>query len=299
MKSCRRIPVRALLAVAVLFGAPARAPANDLTLRVVADSAERSALLHLPAKFDPRRYYPVVFGFHGGLGNAEGYIANSRLFDKAEAAGFVAVCPEGTPVIGNHRVWNSGSEYVRSSRGADDVGFTRALLNAVMTRVGIDRKRVYATGFSNGGQMDYRLALEASDIIAAIAPMSGATLSEGAEPPRPVPVMHFHGTTDTVYPFDGGLGPHSIGRTPHVPVAAVISQWVRFNHASEAPEILSHEGWQEQMHAGTTPVVLVLVEGLGHQIAGGTDDRLPGQALRDTPDSVELALRFFLDHPMP
>jgi len=46
-------------------------------------------------------------------------------------------------------------------------------------------------------------------------------------------------------------------------------------------------------------VVLVLVEGMGHQIAGGGDDHLPGQPMRAQPDAIGMALGFFLDHPMP
>jgi poly(3-hydroxybutyrate) depolymerase len=46
------------------------------------------------------------------------------------------------------------------------------------------------------------------------------------------------------------------------------------------------------------PVVLVLVDGMGHQTAGGDDDRLPGQARRDSPDAVAMALKFFADHPL-
>jgi hypothetical protein len=30
-----------------------------------------------------------------------------------------------------------------------------------------------------------------------------------------------------------------------------------------------------QVHAGPAPVTLVLINGMGHQIAGGSDDHLP------------------------
>jgi hypothetical protein len=37
---------------------------------------------------------------------------------------------------------------------------------------------------------------------------------------------------------------------------------------------------------------------VGHQIAGGLDDRLPQQALKDAPEAIDLALKFFAEHPL-
>ena len=90
-------------------------------------------------------------------------------------------CPQGTALFGagNHRVWNSGAEYAVASRNADDVAFTEALIREIGAKYPVDSKRIYATGFSNGGQMSYRVALELSQRIAAIAPMSGGRLAGG------------------------------------------------------------------------------------------------------------------------
>ena len=287
----------AALVLAVLALAPAKA--DDMTLSVVVAGQQRTAFVHLPQGFDRTKTYPLVIGFHGGLGNAENYIQASDLFEKSARAGFVAICPEGTAIVGPHRIWNSGPEYARASGNADDVAFTRALIGQAEAQYRVDPKRIYATGFSNGGQMSYRLALELSDKIAAIAPMSGARASDGLKPLRSVPVMHFHGTADSVYPVDGGLGRRSIGRTPHVSIANVIGEWVMINGAALSPRVTSHDGWQEHVYSGGAPVELVLVDGMGHQIAGGNDDHLPDQPMRATPDAVAMALVFFTSHPMP
>jgi polyhydroxybutyrate depolymerase len=300
----RRAFALAALALAALFLAgPAPASASDATLTIDVGGVQRTAFVHAPDRIDPARRYPLVIGFHGGAGNAQGYIENSQLFAKGEAAGFIVVCPQGTPIPmrlpGDHRIWNSGAEYEQPSGGADDVAFTRLIIDRLSRMYAIDAKRVFVTGFSNGGQLAYRLALELPDRIAAIAPMSGGRLAGDERPSRPVPVMHFHGTADTVYPLAGGLGPNSIGRTPHVGIDDVIDEWRRFDSADPTSTIEPHDGWEVHRHAGATPVVLVLVLGMGHQIAGGRDDHLPGQAMRDQPDAVGMALSFFLDHPMP
>src|SRR5208283_898882 len=52
----------------------------------------------------------------------------------------------------------------------------------------------------------YRLAAELSDRIAAIAPVAGTMAIDKYNPKRPVPVMHFHGTSDKLVPFDGPRG---------------------------------------------------------------------------------------------
>jgi len=44
----------------------------------------------------------------------------------------------------------------------------------VARRAPLDRSRVYATGLSTGSMMAYRLAAEALDLVAAIAPVAGS-----------------------------------------------------------------------------------------------------------------------------
>ncbi len=112
-------------------------------------------------------------------------------------------------------------------------------------------------------------------------------------------MLYFHGTADGFYPFEGGLGRYSIGRSSHAGVGQVIDEWAGFDHDRATPRLVRHVGWEEQIHDGPAPVVLVLVDRMGHQIAGGRDDGLPGQATRAAPDSIEMTLQFFADHPMP
>jgi hypothetical protein len=54
-----------------------------------------------------------------------------------------------------------------------------------------------------------------------------------------------------------------------------------------------------RLYGGPTPVELVLVDGMGHQIAGGADNNLPDQPMRDEPDAITMAIKFFVAHPMP
>jgi polyhydroxybutyrate depolymerase len=280
---------------------PSRAEiAQDTTLTVTVGDRTRAALLHLPSTFDPRGKYPLVIGYHGGLRNAKAYVEQSQLFAKGEEAGFIVACPQGTPVfrMGDFRVWNSNPEYARVLRNVDDVAFTRALIAKIAAQYAIDSKRIYVTGFSNGAQMAYRIALELAGDIAAIAPMSGARRAGNSRPTRPVPILHIHGTADGYYPIDGGRPLFTFGLVGLAPVERVIAEWCVFNGASPSLRLVDHDGWDMLVHDGPAPVILVRVGGMGHQIAGGYDDNLPLQAPQSEPDAVAMALAFFGEHPI-
>jgi hypothetical protein len=71
----------------------------------------------------------------------------------------------------------------------------------------IDNKRVFASGCSNGGGMSYRLACEAADVIAAVAPVDfDCVLGQGCgdcAPARPITVVQFRGTADQLVDYEG------------------------------------------------------------------------------------------------
>jgi len=82
------------------------------------------------------------------------------------------------------------------------------MIDTINLQYHINLRRVYSCGMSNGGFMSYRLACEFSDRFAAIAPVAGC-LTDSMEyychPSRPMPVLHFHGTTDPLVNYNGGL----------------------------------------------------------------------------------------------
>src|SRR5262249_57738455 len=85
----------------------------------------------------------------------------------------------------------------------DDVGFVGAILDKLQADVCVDTGRIYATGMSNGGFLSHRLACELSNRIAAVAPVAGVLGVPTCTPARPISVMHFHGTSDQLVPYNG------------------------------------------------------------------------------------------------
>jgi polyhydroxybutyrate depolymerase len=93
-------------------------------------------------------------------------------------------------------------------RLAEDVGFLRALVARLSDDFDADPNRVFATGISNGGHMAIRLALEAPDLVQAIAPIVAALPSGdnlGCEPSgEGVAIFLINGSEDPMNPYEGG-----------------------------------------------------------------------------------------------
>jgi polyhydroxybutyrate depolymerase len=211
---------------------------GDHTRKLEIDGRERSYLVHVhegsPA--GGLVYWPVVLAFHGSGTNARLMQHFSGLSDKADAAGFVVVYPNGTGHIGSARTFNAGNCCGHALKtGVDDVGFTAAILDDLAAALPVDTKRVYATGMSNGAMMTYRLAAELSERIAAIAPVAGPLGLAEIHPRLPVPVCHFHGDHDAYAPYQGGIGPLSISKTNFLSVDFSIRSWVQANGCDSEP----------------------------------------------------------------
>jgi polyhydroxybutyrate depolymerase len=155
------------------------------------DGAQRQALLHAPPGYRPG--IPLVLALHGRPSSPSGVRDDSGLDATADVEGFLVAYPAG-----DNSAWNG----LDCCAGPDDVGFLKALVADLVEGWGVDPTRVYATGFSAGANMAYRLAVEAPDVFAAIAPVSGGFFGGPADtdktyrPRSPVPVVTILGEAD-------------------------------------------------------------------------------------------------------
>jgi polyhydroxybutyrate depolymerase len=239
-------PLRVVAALVVLAacGIPANppdgsVPAGDFTVHLEHDGRTRRYLAHVPRTDDASASLPVVLVLHGAAGDA---VENRRWLDLdvvADRERFIAVYPDGTgPFGGRVHMWNSGVCCGSAQWGSvDDVGFLLKVLDDVAMRTPVDATRVYVTGISNGGMMAYRLAAEASDRIAAIAPVAGTRTTVLGDEVRAMPVMHVHSVDDPVVPFGGGettILPF-VYSIPHPPVEEVVHAWAQHARCPDAP----------------------------------------------------------------
>jgi len=133
----------------------------------------RTYIVHVPPGLDRSRPVPLVLVLHGGVVNAYFTAHNTGMNAVADREGFIAVYPNGTGRFEDRILtWNVGFGFAYALRNnIDDVGFLRELTGRMIAGYGVDAGSVYATGISNGGIMSYRLASEASDVFAAVAPV--------------------------------------------------------------------------------------------------------------------------------
>src|SRR5882672_6630474 len=232
--SARIEDVIALALVLVSLGAGD----HDRSLTVA--GATRTYIVRIPPRVSEGAPLPVVLAFHGGGGNASSFKGYAGLDGLADRDGFVVIYPDGSGTHGRRLLtWNAGGccGYA-AAQNIDDVAFAVAVLRDVARNVLVDATRVYATGHSNGAMMSYRMAIEASERVAAIAPVAGAMQASRFPPPRPVPVLHVHSVDDPRALYTGGLGPPFPGtqsRVAHLAVEPELARWVAHDRCAAEP----------------------------------------------------------------
>lgn len=125
----------------------------------------------------------------------------------AEREGFIAVYPQGTIDSNGNTFFNVGYEFNDDSP-INDVSFIRELVRSISQEFNLKRKKAFATGMSNGGDMSYLLACTSSDLFKAVAPVAGVLmkgLKDSCELSSPVPIFEIHGTADKISLFEGDL----------------------------------------------------------------------------------------------
>lgn len=240
--------------------------AADSVWTLTSGGHEREARVVLPPGYDPATPTAVMLNFHGFTSNGDQQAVISKMNALAASEGFIVVYPDG---VGSPQGWSAGDCCDRSgAEGVDDVAFVGDLLDELERLVCVDTDRVYSTGLSNGGFLSHRLACELSDRIAGIAPVAGVLGLEGCAPQRPVPVIHFHGTFDTIVPYDGS---ESLG---FASVAETIAAWSAINGCDAETEIVYDQGDSQCVQqlgcAAGAPVILCTVDEGGHTWPGWT-----------------------------
>jgi len=151
---------------------------------------------------------PLVVVMHGsGENSAQIRIDTGYGFERlADEHGFAIAYPDAYTFD-----WNDCSkvgDFSVNGVNIDDVGFVGAMIDKLITEIGVDQSRVFATGVSAGGSMSIRLALETPSRFHAIAAVSANVPTPENFKCKPVKqgisVMIMNGTKDPLVPFGGG-----------------------------------------------------------------------------------------------
>jgi predicted peptidase len=146
--------------------------------------------ISIPPTYSPSTPGPLILALHYGIGNRDSTGVGSDLVKgligpALEGLGAIIVAPDS--VRGN---WST----------SENEKAVNALLDMVMDRHAIDKKRVAITGYSMGGTGSWHLAEKFPERFSAAIPIA-------SRPPASasgwrLPVLAIHSRDDQVVPFD-------------------------------------------------------------------------------------------------
>ena len=289
--------------------------------RITVGGQSREFIVYVPWKAQaPGARMPAVLMLHGTSGDGERFYSISGWREKADAEGMVVVFP--TALVhclfndANHNGIAEAGEVELATKGAsgstgvivqlcgadqlarlnptqraqadhplaDDITFMGAILDTLRSDYPVDMKRVYASGFSNGGSMTARMVVQMADRFAAFGVAAGRLLVAPLPPARLPPVVYSVGTLDD-------LEMATLGTTNPLPLTAALGEDPMFRQEVTGPLVtalrLSPSGsWSAQdigrvhtsrfvhrpLDAGATHQLTVwIIDGATHEYPNGTN----------------------------
>jgi len=187
------------------------------------DNIQREFYLHIPNNLPLNS--PIVYVLHGWGGNGAQIMSNTAFNILSDQNNF-AVCYPTALIDGDNGTsgltsWNCS--------GLSDVDFIHALNDSLQIQYQFDENRIFATGFSYGGDMSFHLArCQSSNIFDAIAPLAGTIFDymNICFPSTNISVLVLHGTNDNVINYNGGNFPNY---GPYMSAPNIVGDWVIHN----------------------------------------------------------------------
>ncbi|WP_197088452.1 alpha/beta hydrolase family esterase [Corynebacterium occultum] len=223
-------------------GYPEITPDSTIPLQVLMpDGGEREVIISLPENYDPTRSYPVWLAFAGRNISPEHMSTDTGLQNASDA---IVAYGRG---IGN--AW-AGAPYATTTM-AEDIAYSRAVVDRIAENYSVDRERVYSIGHSNGGGFSLALACFAPDLVAGVASVSGifyepGTPVSGQCAAQPVPTVIIHARWDGLSHFNGNIahGKPYVGANQMAATQAEINGCGPEPLRTEIAEGLSRTQWQ-------------------------------------------------------
>ncbi|MBL7814046.1 MAG: T9SS type A sorting domain-containing protein [Saprospiraceae bacterium] len=267
--------------------------AQRFDVKFTFDGADREFIVVKPTGAVPAGGYPVVFMFHGSSGDGEQFYNISKWKERGEIEKFITVFPtalkycvlnfpNNNPVVITK--WNNGNLIEEKCPNVtqvfkDDVKFIRKMVDTIKATFNVNPKKVFAAGFSNGGAMVAKLAMDASDIFAAVA-QNGSMMNslDSTKPTRTIPIWSMVGTLDDRFTSQMGIpeipfGGDSVlsymrGGINRYLVCESLSQTYTKSNTARTNTFL----FTQPLAGNTNRYIFTLVKGLAHEYPNGIND---------------------------
>lgn len=270
--------------------------------------ADRSyALLVPPAVTKAGQRVPLVIVLHGGGGNASISMKATGFNEKAMKEGFIVVYPQGSSRFKDIMLtWNAVHccGFAMENK-IDDISFISQLIDKLCREQLVDSKRIYVTGWSNGGMMTHRLGIALSGKIAAIAPVVSTLFGDEKQPQRPVPAIIFNGLLDrAVQPKGGSHGGRFADSWDNVPPLKIESQasfWAKANGCTSPAQKFENDKYiflRYNCPSGKN-VEMYMVKDNGHAWPGGQSGSPKGDTPSQAINATNLMWDFFKKQSLP
>jgi len=243
-------------------------------------SGLRNYRVYIPTNYNAANPASLVLTLHG-LGDNMTNFSGIGFAQLAETNNIIVVCPQALsdPLAGT--AWNSGAgpTYYQPNSSVDDIGFISALIDKVSLDYAVNPNKVFSCGFSMGGFMTEKLAIQLNNKIKAFASVAG-TFGNGilpvavGAPGRAVSIAHFHGTNDGTIAYTG----NTYGNDAEV----MINYWKTNNQSNPVAvhTVLPNtaaDGYTVDHYRYTSPnnnsvIELFKVNGADHVWLGPTND---------------------------
>ncbi len=170
------------------------------------DGFKRQYLIYIPKILNEKPALVICLHGSGMNGKKMRQWTSYEMDVIADQRGFIVLYPDGYK--GNWNDCRKDSPHPASKENVDDVSFMESLVAKAANDYDINPEKVYIFGYSNGGQMAFRMCLErpqlfsaACSIAANMPALDSLLCNSSGKTPR---IMLVAGTADTISPYHGG-----------------------------------------------------------------------------------------------
>jgi polyhydroxybutyrate depolymerase len=244
---------------------------GDFEATLTSGGMTRTYRLHVPAAITPAEAVPLVIVLHGAGQDGNAIRALSGFDAVADGRGvLVAYLDKEKDLV---PTW---SYYGFYTGDVDDVQFVGDVIDKLGATFNLDRDRIYAAGFSNGGLFALQLGCQLRGRLAAIASVA-ASLSvvtrELCTAQTVLPAIFFHGTEDEAFPW--------VGTADFMAPEAMVGLWADLNGCTAGPTVtplpdMVNDGMTVERHdytgcARSDRISLYAIEGGPHTWPGSAE----------------------------